>query len=204
MPFKFDSSPIILASKSPRRRELLDQAGLSFSVVPSQFDESSVAFSEPETYVTTLAEAKAGEVSEVYPDSWVLGADTIVVIDGDLLEKPRSANEAHDMLRRLSGRWHRVFTGYCVCCIGKKGLFSGALSTRVEFNALSHEQIEWYIQTGEPFDKAGGYAIQGRGTLLVKNVIGSYTNVVGLPVCEVMDLLMRENIISLDQLDNGG
>lgn len=174
-----------------------------FSVVPSRFDESSVPFSEPEAYVKTLAAAKAGEVSEAHPDRWVIGADTIVVIDGDLLEKPRSKGEAREMIRRLSGRWHRVFTGFCVCRVAEKRFFSGAAVTRVEFKALSQEQIEWYIQTPEPFDKAGGYAIQGRGTLLVKRVVGSYTNVVGLPVCEVMDLLTRENIISLDQLDNG-
>ena len=186
---------VILASKSPRRRDLLEQAGLDFSVIPADFDENDVAFSDPETYVKTLAEAKAGEVSRKHPESWVIGADTIVMIDGKLLEKPVSVQDARNMMNLLSGKWHTVFTGFCARRHAPRRLFSATAATRVRFKTLSRQEVEWYIHTEEPFDKAGGYAIQGLGTRLVREIKGSYTNVVGLPVCEVMDRLTREDVV---------
>ncbi len=192
-----DRPNLILASESPRRRYLLEQAGLSFSVIPSGFDESSVPLSSPEIYVRTLAEAKAGEVAEKYPRSWVIGADTIVLIDDIILGKPGTRAEARDMLKRLSGRIHRVFTGYSVCCKAENRNFSETVITQVLFKDLTEEEIEWYIHTREPFDKAGAYAIQGLGTFLVKSISGSYTNVVGLPVCELIEFLIREGIVRL-------
>lgn len=185
---------LILASKSPRRRYLLEQAGLSFSVVPSHFDEKSVPFSHPKTYVKILAEAKANNVSKQYPDNWVIGADTIVLIHGDVLGKPASKDQAKTMLKRLSGQTHQVLTGYCICCASKKRFFSQTIKTDVLFKNLSDEEIEWYVCTDEPFDKAGAYAIQGLGTFLVRGINGSYTNVVGLPVCEVIEFLIKENV----------
>ena len=193
---------IILASKSPRRSALLEQAGLAFSVIPSNFDESTVAMSNPEVYVTTLAESKAKDISQKHPDSWVIGADTIVLVDSMVLGKPASTDEARDMLQRLSGKIHQVLTGYCICCKEKNRNFSGTVRTDVHFKKLSEAEIEWYIQTGEPFDKAGGYAIQGIGTFLVKSINGSYTNVVGLPVCEVMGHLINEGAVELDSQDH--
>ena len=190
-----DIPTLILASISPRRRLLLEQAGLSFSVIPSGFDESSVPEVFPETYVKILAEAKAGEVAEKYPHSWVIAADTIVLIDDIILGKPGTKAEARAMLKRLSARTHRVFTGYSIYCKAKNRKFSETVITQVLFKDLSEEEIEWYIHTKEPFDKAGAYAIQGLGSFLVKSVFGSYTNVVGLPVCEVLDFLAREGII---------
>ncbi|MBW2411790.1 MAG: septum formation inhibitor Maf [Deltaproteobacteria bacterium] len=186
---------IILASKSPRRRYLLEQAGLKFSVIPSSFDESSVTMMEPESYVRKLAECKANVVAETYPDHWVIGADTIVLIGNDILGKPRSDDEARKMLRRLSAKTHRVLTGYCVCCKNRDRFYSETVSTDVCFKDLSDEEIEWYIQSGEPFDKAGSYAIQGLGTFLVKRINGSYTNVVGLPVCEIVEFLINAGVL---------
>ncbi len=190
-----DDPILILASKSPRRRYLLEQAGLSFSVIPSSFDEKSVPLSSPEVYVKVLAEKKADEVSEKYPESWVVGADTIVLIDSIILGKPGSRDEARDMLKSLGGQTHQVLTGYCIRCKTKKRCFSETVRTDVLFKDLSDEEIEWYIHTKEPFDKAGAYAIQGLGTFLVKSINGSYTNVVGLPVCEIIEFLIKEGVL---------
>jgi septum formation protein len=193
-----DRSRLILASKSPRRSELLVQAGLTFSVIPSDFDESTVPLSNPDTDVITLAESKALDISKKHPDAWVIGADTIVLIGRKILGKPASAKEAFDMLQRLSGKTHQVMTGYCICCKKKNRVFSESVKTDVRFKKLNDAEIKWYIQTGEPFDKAGGYAIQGMGTVLVRSINGSYTNVVGLPVCEVMEHLIREGAVKLN------
>lgn len=191
-------TPLILASQSPRRRYLLEQAGLEFTVIPSRFDEDSVALSEPETYTEALARAKAEEVANAHPDSWVIGADTIVLIDGAILGKPDSPDTAREMLRRLSGQTHQVYTGYALYCVARERVRSGVEKTDVRFKSLTEDEIEWYIQTDEPFDKAGAYAIQGLGTFLVKSVRGSYTNVVGLPVCEVIEILIQEEVLKLE------
>ncbi len=193
-----DRSRLILASKSPRRSELLKQAGLAFSVIPSDFDESTVALSNPDSYVITLAESKALDISEKHPAAWVIGADTIVLIDSIILGKPDSIDEAREMLRRLSGKTHQVLTGYCISCKAKGRFLSETVKTDVHFKKLNETEIEWYLQTGEPFDKAGAYAIQGIGTFLVKGINGSYTNVVGLPVCEVLEHLIREGVVELN------
>ena len=188
---------LILASQSPRRRYLLEQAGIEFSVIPSSFDENSVKPSSPDVYVRQLAESKARDISEQYAASWVIGADTIVFIDGNILGKPDSRGEARSMLERLSGKTHHVLTGYCICCHSIGRLFSDVVKTEVRFKKLTAREIDWYINSGEPFDKAGAYGIQGIGTFLVRRINGSYTNVVGLPVCEIMDFLIREKIIAL-------
>ena len=186
---------LILASKSPRRRYLLEQAGLRFSVMPSAVNEDDIDLSDPETYVRELAAAKAADISRQHPESWVIGADTIVLIDNMILGKPGSRKEARDMLTRLSGQTHQVLTGYTIECPVKGRRVTDAAQTAVRFKPLSHEEIEWYIHTEEPFDKAGGYAIQGLGSFLVKAVTGSYTNVVGLPVCEVIEHLIRVGVV---------
>jgi septum formation protein len=191
-----DHKRLILASNSPRRRQLLTQAGLTFTVIPSAVDEHKVAMSDPDIYVRTLAESKAIEIAEKHPDSWVIGADTIVLIESQILGKPESKDAARDMLRRLSGNIHQVFTGYCICCKREDRLYTDTVKTDVHFKELSDSEIEWYIQTGEPFDKAGGYGIQGLGSVLVERINGSYTNVVGLPVCEVIDFLIKEGVVA--------
>jgi len=192
-----NSNILILASQSPRRKYLLKQAGLQFKVIPSQVDESTVPMTSPESYVKILAEQKAQDIARQYPDNYVIGADTIVLMDGTILGKPKSRDEARHMLARLSGKTHQVLTGFAVCCTARSYRYSDTVKTDVRFKTLAPEEIEWYIHTPEPFDKAGAYAIQGLGTILVKSISGSYTNVVGLPVCEVMELLLREGVIGL-------
>jgi septum formation protein len=196
----FSTRPqLILASQSPRRRYLLEQAGLTFSVIPSTIDESAIQLTEPAEYVKTLAKAKAMDVAGLYPGSWVIGADTIVTIDQAILGKPSSPAAAKDMLVRLSGQSHFVYTGFTITCKEKATCVCDAIQTIVQFKELSDAEIDWYIQTGEPFDKAGAYAIQGLGTFLVRRINGSYTNVVGLPVCEVIETLLKLGIVSLDR-----
>jgi septum formation protein len=193
-----DEKPLlILASKSPRRRYLLEQAGLKFLVIPSRIDESKIPLCSPETYVRVLSEAKADDISKKYPEKWVIGADTIVLKNNDILGKPRSKDDARTMLKQLSGQVHQVLTGYAVCCKAKNKMFSETIKTDVLFKNLTHDEIEWYVHTREPFDKAGSYAIQGLGTFLVKSINGSYTNVVGLPVCEVIEFLIKEGVIDI-------
>ena len=190
-----DTPFLILASKSPRRRYLLKQAGVEFTVIPSSFDESTISDKNPEDFVRRLALAKAGVVSAQYPQSWVMGADTIVVIDDIILGKPDSKDEARSMLKSLSGRVHRVLTGFSLCCADRRIDYAEAVSTDVQFKALTADEIDWYVQTGEPFDKAGAYAVQGLGAFMVRRIDGSYSNVVGLPVCEVIESLVREGIV---------
>jgi septum formation protein len=194
---------IILASQSPRRDYLLSQAGITFTVIPSNVDETTVPISAPETYVKDLAEAKANDVSAKHPDSWVIGADTIVLINDTILGKPDSRNAARNMLKQLSGKSHHVYTGYAICCKSKAQMFSNTVKTEVVFKDLSDDEIEWYIHTKEPFDKAGAYAIQGLGTFLVRRINGSYTNVVGLPVCEVIEFFIQAGIITIGNHTNG-
>ena len=189
------SHPLILASSSPRRRYLLEQVGLTFSVIPSTLDESSVPVGPIENHVRMLAEAKAMEVAEVYPQSWVIAADTLVLIGDAVMGKPDTEAQARQMLKALSGETHRVLTGYCICCNAAERSFSETVETKVTFKTLSDTEIDWYLSTDEPFDKAGAYAVQGLGSFLVKRIEGSYTNVVGLPVCEVMEYLLREGVV---------
>jgi len=186
---------LIIASNSPRRRDLLEQAGLTFEVIPSTVDERAFPVDPPEEHVRLLAEAKADEIAEQYPESWVIGADTIVLMDGSVLGKPATPGEARQMLKSLSDKTHRVLTGYCICCKAARRRISDTVVTMVAFKRLSETEIDWYLSTDEPFDKAGAYAIQGLGTFLVKRIEGSYTNVVGLPVCEVIEHLIREGVV---------
>lgn len=197
MNMSYKEPQLILASKSPRRRYLLEQAGLKFSVIPSRIDETKIPLCSPETYVRILSEAKANDIAKEYPEKWVIGADTIVLKNSHILGKPGSRDEARTMLKQLSGQTHQVLTGYAVCCKAKSKMFSETVKTDVLFKHLTHDEIEWYIHTKEPFDKAGSYAIQGLGTFLVKSINGSYTNVVGLPVCEVIEFLIKEGVIDI-------
>lgn len=186
---------IILASESPRRRRLLEEAQIEFRVIPSRIDETAINRAHPIEHARALAEAKARAVSEIYPDAWVVGADSIVVIDDQILNKPVSTENAYMMLSLLSGRTHRVITGYSIVC-GSLGHFhSDACVTQVTFKELTDTEIRWYLQTPEPWDKAGAYAVQGFAAFMIKHIQGSYTNVVGLPVCEVVDYLYKNRII---------
>ena len=197
MPKNITNAELILASQSPRRKYLLEQAGLQFAVIPSPFDESAVPPDAPDRYVQRLAEGKARMVAVQYPKAWVIGADTIVATGKALLGKPATPEAAQAMLAQLSGKTHQVYTGFCICRQEDRAEFSQAVRTDVTFKTLSPKEIDWYINTGEPFDKAGAYAIQGMGTFLVRRINGSYSNVVGLPVCEVLEILIREGIMDL-------
>jgi len=182
---------IILASKSPRRQELMRQVGIWVEIIPSIVEESPLEGETPEEHVIRLAEEKGKEVAARNPGRWVIGADTIVLIDGDVLGKPRNRKEAEAMLMRLSGKEHKVYTGICIIGPDGKTLETQSVMTRVLIKELSLAEIEGYVKTGEPFDKAGGYAIQGMGAALVKEIHGSYSNVVGLPLCELVEILAR-------------
>ncbi|KPA11050.1 Septum formation protein Maf [Candidatus Magnetomorum sp. HK-1] len=187
---------IILASESPRRKQLLEQAGVNFQIIPANIDESPFSLLAPEDAVTASSKAKANCISSKHPESWILAADTIVVINNKILGKPTSKTHAREMLTSLSGKTHQVLTGYTICCDSKKEAFHNVVTTDVRFKDLLADEIEWYIKTNEPYDKAGAYAIQGIGAFIVHSIKGSYTNVVGLPVCEVMDYFVRKKIIN--------
>ena len=172
--------PIILASQSPRRRELLSLYGIPFVVDPSQADEDHVEGTGAER-VKTLAKVKCGEVAARYPGRMVLAADTLVCVDGDILGKPKDEADAARMLRLLSGRAHEVHTGLCLRLADGRELL-GVDTAKVHFMALSEENIRRYIATGEPMDKAGAYAIQGMAGVFISHIEGSPTNVIGLPL----------------------
>jgi len=195
MKHRTHNNEIILASQSPRRKYLLEQAGIIFSVIPSTIEEQRQPGEAPQTYVERLSREKALDVAGHHDTAWVIGADTIVVVDNTLLEKPLNTDHARQMLEQLSGRTHTVFTGVTLCSPGGTKVITCHVKTQVEFKTLTPAEISWYISTREPFDKAGAYAIQGLGTFLVRGIHGSYTNVVGLPVCEVIELLIKENVI---------
>jgi septum formation protein len=183
--------PLILASKSPRRYELLKQVGLDLEVIPSEIEEDPIQGESPQEHVLRLAKAKSLDVGSRYPDRWVIAADTIVYINGSILEKPKDHGEALKMLRLLSGQEHLVLTGFSVWHLNKRRGDQEAIQTAVKVKTLTKAEMEWYIQTGEPFDKAGGYAIQGIGSFMIESIRGSYTNVVGLPLCELIQMLAR-------------
>jgi len=192
-------SRLILASKSPRRYELLKQVGLDFDVIPSSIEEDFIPEESPRDHVIRLADAKALEVGSRHPDSWVIAADTIVCLDSSILGKPKNREEALEMLRRLSGQRHQVLTGFSVRQLGKGVGDQEAVETAVKVKVLTPTEMEWYVQTGEPFDKAGGYAIQGIGSFMIESIRGSYTNVVGLPLCELMEMLVRLGAIKISE-----
>jgi septum formation protein len=192
-------SRLILASKSPRRYELLKQVGLDFEVIPSRVMEDIVQKESPQEHVIRLAEAKARDVANGHPDRWVIAADTIVTINGTILGKPENREEALKMLHRLSGEEHWVLTGFSVCHLEKRKGDKEAVQTAVRMKNLTPAEMEWYVQTGEPFDKAGGYAIQGIGSFMIESIRGSYTNVVGLPLCELIQMLNRLGAIAITE-----
>lgn len=184
---------IILASASPRRRELLKFITEDFTVKVSDADETTGPALSPEETVKNLALIKGEAVAESCPSDTVISADTIVVLDGEILGKPKNSDDAFSMLSSLSGRTHEVFTGVSVIAGEKKLCF--AERTEVTFYPLSEEEIRSYIKTGEPSDKAGAYGIQGKGSVLVKSINGDYHNVVGLPVARLYRLLHENSLI---------
>lgn len=180
---------LILASSSPRRKELLENLHLSFKAVSSDADESYPPDWAPDTIVTELSLRKARSVAETFPESYVIGSDTVVAIENVVLGKPRSREEAFSMLKNLSGKTHSVYTGVAIVSPENETVFFE--KTDVVFWELSDEEINRYIETGEPFDKAGAYGIQGFGSLLVQRIEGDYFSVVGLPVARTIRELKK-------------
>lgn len=187
--------PLILASGSPRRKELLAQLGLDFTVVVPEVDESQLSAEGEEEYALRLARLKSEAVGRRHPSCWVVAADTIVVVGDKLLTKPVTADQAVGMLLELSGREHLVRTGFCLSYRDRGVSVVGSVASRVRFKTFGSDWAEAYVRTGEPMDKAGAYGIQGRGGVLVKSVHGSYSNVVGLPLAEVVDVLSDYRVI---------
>ena len=196
---------IILASTSPRRRELLESIGVAFTVKTNEIDESTRSGETPKDYVQRLANQKAEAVRQGLPEekkhtTMVIAADTSVVIDQLILGKPSDQREASAMLKRLSGRAHEVLTGFAVLQGSEKIIQT--VRTKIKFRLLSDQEIRAYVKTGEPMDKAGAYAIQGEGKAFVDTIDGSYTNVVGLPLDEIQRVLKNwEPKIEFKKLD---
>ncbi len=181
---------LILASNSPRRRELLQNAGFEFDIRPSGIEEARLPDESPEDFTRRLARDKALDVArQSNPASLVLGADTVVAINGEILEKPADAEDAARMLRTLSGRTHRVITGVCLVRAPENVLACTHETTSVTFRDLTEDEIGTYVASGEPFDKAGGYAIQGLASRFVTRIEGCYFNVVGLPIPLVYEMV---------------
>lgn len=189
------TAPLILASESPRRRDLLAAAGFPFRVIPSGVDETPRAGEPPVRFVRRAALDKGWEVAARNPSAFILSADTIVVAGGRILGKPRDRVEARRMLSLLAGREHRVCTAVCLLCAERGYRDLGTETTRVRFRELTRAEIAAYARTGECDDKAGAYAAQGAGMLLIDRVAGSFTNVVGLPMTRVVRMLHRARLI---------
>jgi len=181
--------PLILASESPRRKRLLEQVGVPFMSLPSNIDETPINGSPP-AVAKILAERKAMAALEKLQGHWILGADTIVVSGNDVLGKPLNADEARSMLSILSGKEHEVITGYSILNPSGEIACTEHESTTVTIKSLSAKEIDTYINSGEPFGKAGSYAIQGIGSFMVEEIKGSYSNVVGLPLCSLIKRLL--------------
>ena len=201
------SPPLILASGSPRRRELLRHLGIPFQVEPSGVDESPIPGLSPAELAHALALAKARDVAGRRPDAVVIGADTLVDLDGQALAKPRDPEDALRMLRLLSGRAHQVHTGVAVCRGGRVG--SRLVSATVYMRPSADEVLAAYVAGGEPMDKAGAYAVQGEGSALIDRVDGSYLAVIGLPLPALRGLLLEAGLVSpveqatVEALDDG-
>jgi septum formation protein len=181
--------PLVLASQSPRRAELIGRLGLTFETLPADIDERYLSGETPPQHAERLSREKALKIAADRPDALVVGSDTIVVIDGEVLGKPRDRDHAIEMLTRLSGREHEVCTGVAVAHRGR--VESGLERVKVRFRVLDGRACERYVDTGEPMDKAGAYGIQGFGSALVEGIQGDYFAVMGLPVVRMLELIER-------------
>jgi septum formation protein len=187
--------PLILASGSPRRQQYFDDLGLVFKVRSTDVVETLLPGEEPEGFVLRMAVEKAMAVMNVHPESWIVAADTVVAIDGVVLGKPKDQDDAVSMLMRLSGRKHHVRTGFCIGCLEENIRVVDSAVTAVAFADFSEDIARAYVATGEPLDKAGAYGIQGQGAFLVAALSGSYSNVVGLPLHQVVTCLCEYGVI---------
>jgi septum formation protein len=189
----------ILASSSPRRRQLLESIGLRFEVIPSHVPEVHQEGEVPEEYVARLSRDKASAIAAEHPSRWVIAADTTVYLDEKLLEKPADAEDAQRMLATIAGRTHTVYTGVTLQNLDRDWRETRVAETEVRMLPLSGADIAWYVGTGEPLDKAGAYAAQGIGAVFVESIHGSYTNVVGLPLATLFQMLRKAGIDPLSR-----
>ncbi len=190
------TNPLVLASASPRRKALLHQIGLPFTAIPSRIDEKTVS-GDPAEIARVLAYEKALSVAHGGVAAWILGADTIVVLDHFILGKPKDKADAHRMLTSLSGRAHHVITGISLLNPAGNQVCCQAVSTLVQVKHLDPTEINGYLTSGESFGKAGGYAIQGIGAFMISAISGSYSNVVGLPLCVVIEALLAAGALAV-------
>ena len=191
-----DGDSIVLASESTRRVDILRTLGISFSIIPPDIDETKMKDETPQEFVARISYEKAKKVGLHFPDKWVIAADTIVVLKGKVLGKPKNERDAFNMLRALRGKWHKVITGYCVLNLLKNIVYRDIVETKVFVRHMTDDEITRYIKTSEPMGKAGSYAVQGKGGYMVKEIKGSYTNVVGLPICEIAEALLSLGVLS--------
>lgn len=191
---KKTKSPFILASNSPRRSILLNQINLKFTVIPARIREKVLESERPADYVKRIALEKGEKVASEYPDKTVIAADTIVVLKDKILGKPKNQKKAGEMLRELQGKEHKVITGVSVINKSKDKKLCRSIETRVKMKPFSNEEIDGYVKTKEPLDKAGGYGIQEKGAVLVDYIKGSYTNVVGLPLETLWEMLKETGL----------
>jgi len=185
---------IILASKSPRRKELLENIGLKFKIVPSDINEDLISFSSPKEYAERLSKEKAKKVVEEYQDAIIIGADSIVILNGEIIGKPKSLENAKEILRKLSGRKHTVITGFTVVDSKTGKSVTKSVLSSVTFKKLSEEEIDDYVTTGELMDKAGAYAIQEKAGAFIEKVEGDFFNIVGLPIFALCKVLQEFDI----------
>jgi septum formation protein len=193
----------VLASSSPRRRELLKSIGLEFDVVPSHIPEQRADGETPEEYVARLSREKARAIGEKHPDRWIIAADTTVVLGDQVLEKPVDDADAKRMLSAISGDTHVVFTGVTLRRIQPVYTDTHVTATEVRMLPMTSHDIDWYVATGEPRDKAGAYAAQGLGGMFIDSIHGSFTNVVGLPLASLFQMLRKAGIDPLYNRSNG-
>ncbi|MBI4304122.1 MAG: septum formation inhibitor Maf [Chloroflexi bacterium] len=180
---------IILASASPRRRELLAKIGLKFEVEPSNDEEELTSALEPDALAKSLSLKKAALVAKNHRNALVIAADTFVVLEGQILGKPKTESDARKMLAAISGKQHSVITGFTIIDTGSNKVLSRSVATRVHIRKLTAKEIDAYVKTKEPLDKAGAYAIQGLGSVIVEKIEGDYFNVVGLPLSALAEAL---------------
>ena len=193
-----NSQPIILASESPRRQQYLEEMGLTFTVQSASVTETPLANEDPEGFVQRMAMEKASVISARFPETWVISGDTVVCLGDKILGKPADEDEAVALLMSLSGREHCVKTGFCVAHGSRRVRVVQSVTTKVHFSDFSELVALAYVAAGESLDKAGAYGIQGKGVFLVKAIEGSYSNVVGLPLYELMEVLQANGVIKPD------
>jgi septum formation protein len=191
-----DGNSVVLATESQRRIDMLRTLGISFVIVPPHIDEARKKKESPKQYVLRMAVEKASKVGGLFPDKWVIGVDTVVCLQGRIFGKPEDEEDAVHMLQALRGRWHRVLSGFCILNMERGIQYKDIVQTEVFIKDLTDSEIIRYVKTQEPFGKAGSYALQGRGSYMVKKIRGSYANVIGLPICEIAEAFLSLGIVS--------